>query len=263
VLDRSSPTEGLGAYPAVDVMDEAALAAALRNQEVVVHLAAIDRSMASAPAQLFETNVRGTWNVLEAAEKAGVRRFILCSSNSALGIDDTNPGMAPLYLPLDEAHPARATATYGMSKHIGEVMAAAAARRDAIEVIILRPTYVAFPEMIPFLEGTPGKQADREAEPPPYLRSYVSPADAADAFRLAVEHAYGGIEIFHISAADTFIAEPTLDHVRRTYGDLPPVRLPELYQANPRASVYDIRRARDGLGWHPATSWAELKAAAR
>ena len=95
-----------------------------------------------------------------------------------------------------------------MSKHIGEIMAAAAARRGGIEVIILRPTYVAFPEMIPFLEGTPGRQADREAEPPPYLRSYVGPADAAHAFRLEVEHAYGGIEIFHISAADTFIAKP-------------------------------------------------------
>jgi len=263
VLDRSSPTEGPGAYPAVDVLDDAALADAVRDQEVVVHLAAIDRSMASAPAQLFETNVRGTWNVLEAAEKAGVRRFVLCSSSSALGIDDTNPEMPPSYLPVDEAHPARATSTYGMSKHIGEVMAAAAARRGGIEVIALRPTYVAFPEMIPFLEGTPGKQADREAEPPPYLRSYVAPADAARAFRLAVELTCGGFELFHISAADTFIAEPTLDHVNRTYGALPTVRQPELYRENPRAGVYDIRKARDVLGWQPTTSWTELKAAAR
>jgi UDP-glucose 4-epimerase len=263
VLDRSAPLEGAGAYPAVDVLDEAALAAAVRDQEVVVHLAAIDRSMASAPAELFETNVRGTWNMLEAAENAGVRRFVLCSSSSTLGIDDTNPEMPPLYLPVDEAHPARATSTYGMSKHIGEFMAAAAARRGGIEVIALRPTYVAFPEMIPFLEGTPGKQADREAEPPPYLRSYVGPADAAWAFKLAVEQKYGGFEIFHISAADTFIAEPTLDHVRRTYGSVPPVRTPELYRDNPRASVYDIRQAREKLGWQPTMSWAELKAAVR
>jgi UDP-glucose 4-epimerase len=263
VLDRSAPSEGASAFPAVDVLDEAALAAAVRDQEAVIHLAAIDRSMASAPGELFETNVRGTWNVLEAAEKAGVRRFILCSSSSALGLDDTNPEMPPLYLPVDEAHPARATSTYGMSKHIGELMAAAAARRGGIEVIAMRPTYVAFPEMIPFLEGTSGLQADREAEPPPYLRSYVGPADAAQAFRLAVEQKYGGFEIFHISAADTFIAEPTLDHIRRTYGSLPPVRQPELYRENPLAGVYDIRRAREGLGWQPATSWDDLRAAAR
>jgi len=241
------------------VLDNEALAAAFRNYEVVVHLAGIDQSLASAPAAVFETNVRGTWNVFEAAERVGVRRVVLCSSTSALGLDHTNPHLPPLYLPVDEAHPTRPSSTYGMSKLLGEEIAAAFARRGGLEVLILRPSYVAFPEMLAFLAGVQGTQVEREAEPVPLLRSYVGPEDAARAFALAAEHDYAGIETFLIAAADTFSDEPTLDHLRRTYGTLPPIRRPELYERNPRASVLDNSHARQSLGWRPTTAWPELR----
>jgi nucleoside-diphosphate-sugar epimerase len=260
IVDRAEPDTGERApYPPADVLDNEALAAAFQDHEVVVHLAGIDQSLASAPDAVFETNVRGTWNAFEAAERAGVRRVVLCSSTSALGLDHTNPTLPPLYLPVDEAHPTRPSSTYGMSKLLGEEIAAAFGRRGGLEVLILRPSYVAFPEMLAFLEGAKGTQAEREAEPVPLLRSYVGPEDAARAFALAVEHTYAGIETFLIAAADTFTDEPTLDHIRRTYGTLPPIRRPELYERNPRASVLDNSRARQVLGWKPTTFWPDLR----
>ncbi|HVM78387.1 MAG TPA: NAD(P)-dependent oxidoreductase [Stellaceae bacterium] len=257
-IDRGPPDRD-DDLAAVDVLDGDALAKALAGQEIVAHLAAIDRSVARSPEEVFETNVRGTWNVFHAAARAGVRRIILCSSSSALGLDDTNPEMPPLYLPIDESHPARPTATYGLSKVIGEQIAAAFARTGEIEVLVLRPVYVAFPEMIPFLLGKPGREPGREAEPRPYLRAYVGPEDAARAFLLAAERAYAGIETFHIAAADTFIDEPTLDHIRGLYGAVPPLHKPEIYGAQPRASAWDIEHARRALGWRPSTSWADLR----
>jgi UDP-glucose 4-epimerase len=260
ILDRSAPGPGEPApHPPVDVLDLAGLAAAFRGHEVVVHLAGIDQSLASAPAAVFETNVRGTWNAFEAAEQAGVRRVVLCSSISALGLDHTNPHLPPLYLPVDEAHPARPSSTYGMSKLIGEEIAAAFARRGRLEVLILRPSYVAFPEMLAFMAGAQGTQSEREAEPVPLLRSYVGPEDAARAFARATECEYPGIETFLIAAADTFAGEPTLDHLRRTYGTLPPICRPALYEQNPRASVLDAEKARRLLRWEPTTSWPELR----
>ena len=260
-IDRTPPRLGEEGV-AVDVLDGEALASALASQEIVVHLAAIDRSVARSPEEVFETNVRGTWNVFHAAQRAGVRRVILCSSSSALGLDDTNPGMPPLYLPIDENHPPRPTATYGLSKLIGEQIAAAFARSGEIEVLMLRPVYVAFPEMLPFLLEKPGGDPGREAEPRPWLRAYVGPEDAARAFRLAAERAYAGIETFHIAAADTFIEEATLDYIRKLYGGLPPLHKPEVYGAEPRASAWDIEHARRALGWRPSTSWAELRSGA-
>ena len=260
IVDRAVP-DGLelAAYAPADVLDDEALAAAFRDREVVLHLAGIDQSLASAPDAVFETNVQGTWNVFEAAERVGVRRVVLCSSTSALGLDHTNPHLPPLYLPVDEAHPTRPSSTYGMSKLLGEEIAAAFARRGGLEVLILRPSYVAFPEMLAFLAGVQGTQVEREAEPVPLLRSYVGPEDAARAFALAAEHDYAGIETFLIAAADTFSDEPTLDHLRRTYGTLPPIRRPELYERNPRASVLDNSHARQSLGWRPTTAWPELR----
>jgi nucleoside-diphosphate-sugar epimerase len=259
IVDRGAPDAAEPATdPPVDVLDFETLAAAFRGHEVVVHLAGIDQSLASAPAAVFETNVRGTWNVFEAAEQAGVRRVVLCSSTSVLGLDHTNPTLPPLYLPVDEAHPTRPSSTYGMSKLLGEVIAAASARRGTLEVLILRPSYVAFPEMLAFLSGAKGTQAEREAEPVPLLRSYVGPEDAARAFALAAERGYAGIETFLLASADTFTDTPTLEHLRQTYGALPPIRRPELYEHNSRASVLDHSRAQRVLGWQPTTSWPEL-----
>lgn len=262
IVDRGSPDAAEPApHPPVDVLDDEALVAAFQGHEIVVHLAGIDQSLASAPASVFETNVRGTWNAFEAAEHARARRVVLCSSTSALGLDHTNPRLPPLYLPVDEAHPTRPSSTYGMSKLLGEEIAAAFARRGTLEVLILRPSYVAFPEMLDFLSGAKGTQAEREAEPVPLLRSYVGPEDAARAFALAAEHTYAGIETFLLAAADTFTDEPTLDHLRRAYGSLPTVSRPDLYERNPRASVLDTGRARHVLGWQSTTSWPELRRA--
>ena len=257
VLDRSAPTE-TGGYPAVDVLDAAKLADALKGQEAVAHLAAIDRSVPCPDDVLFDINVRGTRNLFDAAEAAGVRRVILCSSSSTLGLDDTNPDMPPLYLPVDEAHPTRPSSTYGMSKLIGETIANAYARRGKLEVLILRPCYVAFPELIPFLLGIVGPAAGRDAEAPPYLRPYVDPGDVGRAFALAVEHKYTDIATFHICAADSCTDKPTLDHLRNLYGAVPPLKQPDLYEKNPRAGVFDISKARAVLGWQPTTSWKEL-----
>ncbi|HUN49128.1 MAG TPA: NAD(P)-dependent oxidoreductase [Stellaceae bacterium] len=257
VLDKSAPTEA-GAYAAVDVLDRAALAAAFKGQEVVAHLAAIDRSVPCPDDVLFDINVRGTWNVFDAAESAGVRRVIHCSSSSVYGLDDTNPEMPPLYLPVDEAHPTRPSATYGMSKRAGEVIAAAFARRRQLEVLIIRPCYVAFPEMIPFLMGG-GPVKGREGEAPPYLRPYVDPADVAGAFALAAEHSYAGIETLNICAGDSCTDVPTVDHLRNLYGSVPPLSQPGLYGENPRAGIFGIAKAKAVLGWEPTTSWAEMR----
>ena len=52
------------------------------------------------------------------------------------------------------------------------------------------------------------------AESLPYLRSYVAPEDAARAFAPALTVDCAGYDLFRLSAADTFIAEPTLDYLR-------------------------------------------------
>ncbi len=258
VLDRTPPEAGPeagDAWPAVDMLDHDALLEALRGEEAVIHLAAIDRSVAAAPEQIFETNVGGTWNLFRAAEAAGLRRVVLCSSSAVTGIDADHP---PLYLPIDEDHPVAPRETYALSKVIGEQIAAAFARRGKLEVVVLRPPYIAFPETMTFLAGGAPEIAGRAVETRPHLGNYIGPEDAARAFALALTCACAAYELFWLSAADTFIAEPTLDYLRRAHGELPALRKPDLYRQNPRASALDIERAKRLLGWTPSTAWPDL-----
>jgi nucleoside-diphosphate-sugar epimerase len=265
VLDRAHQSPAAIDFP-VDVLDLEALGPAMRGVDAVIHLAAIDSSVTAPPEVVFDTNVRGTWNVLHAAREAGVRRAVICSSSSAAGIDYTNPHMPPLYLPIDEVHPLRPSQPYGLGKQLDEQIAEGFGRRGGMEVICLRPAWVMQPDSVRRLKAErqggppPAALPGRHREPWPLLRSYVAPDDAARAFRLALEHPGMAHGLFIITAADTFEPEPTLAHLERTYGTRIEVRKPEIYARRPRASAWDITRAREVLGWTPSRDWDAFSA---
>ncbi len=79
----------------LDIRDGDALSAAFAETrpDCVVHLAARAgvRPSLEDPAGYMDVNVRGTANVLEAARKAGARRFALGSSSSVYGAQATPP----------------------------------------------------------------------------------------------------------------------------------------------------------------------------
>src|SRR5690606_28085435 len=77
-------------------------------------------------------NVRGTFNLLRAASKAGVGRFVFASSG------EVYPELNSVYLPIDEAHPTHPTSMYGLSKLLGEEMVQNFARRTGLPYAILR-----------------------------------------------------------------------------------------------------------------------------
>src|SRR6478672_5029006 len=102
-----------------DVRDSAAVTAAVAAAapEVVFHLAAqIDvRKSVADPAFDAEVNVGGTANLLEAARRAGVRRFVFASTGGA--IYGEGEGMD---LPLDEETAVKPLSPYGQSKYAAE-----------------------------------------------------------------------------------------------------------------------------------------------
>lgn len=252
VLDIARPAEPPPDFRQVDVRDLPALLAALEDIEVVVHLGAIDRSFVRNDAETMQVNALGTWNLFEASRRAGVRRVVQCSSSSVTGIDSTNPTMPPLYLPIDEAHPTRPTDAYGLSKLCGEHIAEAFSRRG-MEAIVIRPVFVAFPEMLEFMSGNPPPTA--RAEPMPYLRAYVDPQDCARGFAAAATVAYNGFETFFLAADDVFAGEPTAQRLEALYGTTITIHDEALYDRFPRASPISNQAARQRLGWSPTTRW--------
>ncbi len=252
-VDLAAPPNHQIDFQMADLRDLDALTAALQGVEVVVHLGGIDRSVAIDDAATMQVNVIGTWNLFEASRRAGVRRVIHCSSNSVTGLDHTNPTMPPCYLPIDESHPLHPTDAYALSKRCGEQVATSFAQRG-LEVLVLRPCFIAFPQQIPFMAG--GTNPAGREEPMSYLCAYIEPEDCARGFAAAVMMPdYVGCETFFLAAADAFAMQPTVPRLETLYGARIPLRSPALYEACPRASPVSAERAMARLGWTPTTRW--------
>lgn len=256
VLDVKPTTAPGVKYVNVNIFDHAALTRAFAGQDAVVHLAAIPNPR-TAPADVtFNTNVQGTWNVLQAAEDAGVERVVVASSDAALGLHYNPPGYGPQTMPIDENHPLRPVEFYSLSKEVTESICRCYSNRGKVEVLAIRPTHIVFPPEYPELVA---RGADVQNY---HIWMYVSPEDVAQGFRRALEVAKAPFQAFFISAADGLNTRPTLDMLRERYGKLPEIRRPEHFQRNPLASVLDITRAREVLGFEPTSDWRKMFAAA-
>jgi len=99
-----------------DVTDPASLRAACEGVDAVIHLVAIIRGR---PEDFERVMSQGTRNVVEAAQEAGVRRFVLAS---ALGLDERTKDAVPYF-----------AAKWEMER---------AVRESPLEDVILRPSFV-------------------------------------------------------------------------------------------------------------------------
>lgn len=102
------------AFQEVDIRDRAVLAKQFVGVDWVFHLAALADIVPSieAPRAYFETNVDGTFNVLEAAAAAKVKRFVYAASSSCYGIPSVYP--TPENAPTSPQYP------YALTKLLGE-----------------------------------------------------------------------------------------------------------------------------------------------
>src|SRR5262249_27026503 len=120
-----------------DVRDFVAVRAAAAGCDVVVHAAALNHDSKGTPTEMLATNVLGTWHVLLAAEQAGMQRVVSCCSVQVFGCSE-NEG-EPVYLPLDDDHPRRASRPYGRSKRLVEDLCEMWTARSGTATVVLRP----------------------------------------------------------------------------------------------------------------------------
>lgn len=271
-IDRVAPREPFVGvdYRMVDVLDLLELQRCLPGHDALIHLAGIDAGNPFPDEVYFQTNVQGTWNVLHAAESAGICRAVIASSSSVYGLDAET---APDYLPVDETHPLRPTGVYALSKVLMETTAASFARRGAMRVICLRPAHIMRPQTeAPILvqiakddhgAGAAARLAQRLVVEPygelPVLRGYVRSRDAARAFALATRCESEPFAVFNVAAVDSMGGANTVDRLQAMYGAALPVRDDERYQRVASASVFDSRLAAAGLGWLPVSDWRDLE----
>lgn len=92
-----------------DITDPATVSSAMEGIDYVFHQAALRITQcAEMPRLAVDSLIGGTFNVLEAAVQAGVKKVVAASSASVYG--------EPSYVPMDEAHPFNNRTLYGACK---------------------------------------------------------------------------------------------------------------------------------------------------
>ena len=121
-------------YATGDLRDPASLDRAMNGVRRVFHVAADYRLWARRPKEIYESNVTGTKNVLEAAKRAGVEQFIYTSTVATVAVDRPQlPNEAT------ESQLGEMVGQYKRSKWLAEKEALNAAK-SGLPLIVVMPT---------------------------------------------------------------------------------------------------------------------------
>jgi UDP-glucose 4-epimerase len=245
------PEEGGPDYFQANLTDAGDAFAAVRGAEAVVHTAAIPEPTQNPPHVVFYNNLMATFNVLEAAIRFGVSRFVNISSETVPGFFFAERQFLPDYVPVDEEHPIRPQDPYATAKYFGELLMDAAVRRSDIRCISIRPSWVQHEGNY---ERNLGPQIRDASVLSPGFWSYIDVYDLADAVVLAVQSDLPGHEVFYIASPDNVGGRPFEKIVREYYGDAVEIKTPL-----PRedASGISVAKAQEMLGYSPKRSWRD------
>jgi len=237
-------------YIAGDITDLYQVRRAVQGCDAIAHLAAIPNDRHGASDVVYQTNMLGTWNVLQAAAEAGIKKVVFFSSVNSLGI--WGHQRRPDYLPIDDNHPSYAHTTYGMTKWLGEEMCAAFTRSHGISTYCLRPCLIVEEEQASWWRRG-GEDRMRRWLSGDYY-SYVDVRDVASATLCCLRHTPPEGDAHHgryvLVADENAAGRPTADILKEDYPDIPWRGGPD-YLENPRRALVDTRAAREILGWEP------------
>ena len=185
--------------------------------DAVVHFAAIPRIMITTDNEVFRINVMGTYNVIEAAVKLGIRKIIIASSETTYGVIFANEPRDPAHFPLEEDYDVNPMDSYALSKVVNEQTARAFQQRNNSDIYALRIGNVIEPheyEMFPKFFADPGYRKK-------IAWSYIDARDLGEIVRLAIETDGLGYQVFNAANDDCSSDLPTAELLRRFYPNVP------------------------------------------
>ncbi|MDQ1542975.1 MAG: hypothetical protein QOK08_613 [Actinomycetota bacterium] len=212
--------------------------------DAVVHLAAVPAGGLVPDSATFHNNMNATFNVFQAARRAGIKTIVYASSETLLGIPFE---IDPPYLPVDEEYPSRPESMYSVTKALEEELATKLVRWDPeLSISGLR-----FSNVLNETDYVNQPTWDTD----PKLRrwnlwGYIDTRDGALAVLKALEARIPGFETYVIANADTVMTRPSSELAA---AEFPNVELK--HELVGTETLLSIDKARRLLGFEPKHSW--------
>jgi len=175
----SDPVENEADTVVGNIMNPEELSAAIRGMDAVIHLAA-NPEAEQTWNEVYLSGIGGTYNVFEAARRAGIKKVIYASSTAVLGWRELQAGQ--WVSPNMSVHPAQ---LYGVGKATGELLARYFSETYEMSIVCLRIGF--------FYTELPYPQGPRDDT----LRGWCSPEDLAQLVRQCLEADDLGFQVFY------------------------------------------------------------------
>ena len=260
-------------------------AVAHAEPDVIVHLGAIPFNTEIQPAygreynratdgarfvqrmnedETMSVNTMGTYYMLDAARRLGVKEVIAASSYFALGIGFRISGKSfePEYLPIDEEHPCTPEDTYSLSKLLNEETMKAFSRAYGMKCVAMRLLGVFYEnnefskKMYKFNVSVPEPKPDEVDMLVSNTYQFADARDIARFVELAINAKnLGPFEAFYI-ATDTVYTDDTVDVIKRRWPSL--AKKGFGMDIKGTEGIISIGKARKLVGYEPQFSWRNV-----
>jgi len=215
--------------------------------DAVVHFAAIPRILINPDNETFRVNTMGTYNVIEAAVKLGIRKIIIASSETTYGVCFSDGETKPRSLPLEEDYDVDPMDSYGLSKVVNEKTAQSFQRRSGFDIYALRIGNVIEPhqyaDLFPDFFKNPEKRRRNTF-------SYIDARDLGQIVDLCLKKDGLGYQVFNAGNDSNGAIIPSKELAERFYPGVPLTRDLAEHEA-----LFSNRKIREVLGFKEQHDW--------
>jgi UDP-glucose 4-epimerase len=222
-------------------------------KEVIFHLAGITniQEAFSQPRDVYFTNYVGTLNMLEWCRRHDIKKMVFVST-FVYGV--------PLYLPVDEVHPAAPNNPYSQSKLMGEELCEAYCRDHGLNITILRLFNIYGPRqtgnfLVPQILQQLSAGVIVLGDPSP-KRDFLYINDVVDALIAASTSDVEGCNVYNIGSGESYPASEIANMLTDIYFEQTGKNTLIKYTYGKRKSdiadtIANIDKAKNDLKWTP------------
>lgn len=244
ITDSGQMFNAMSSYAGLDELEKGD---GVPKFDAVVHFAAVPRILLTPDNETFRVNTIGTYNVIEAAIKLGIKKIIIASSETTYGICFSDGKTDPHLLPLEEDYDVDPMDSYGLSKVVNEKTARAFQRRSGFDIYALRIGNVIEPqeytELFPYYFKHPEVRR-RNAF------CYIDARDLGQIVDLCLKKDDLGFQVFNAGNDHNGAIMPSKELAEKFFPGVPVTRELEVDEA-----LFSNRKIREVLGFKEQHNW--------